>query len=250
MRDNKDFDESKLDGAEIKLNSSSPMLRWLDNFWYYHKWKVIIILFFAVIFIVGIVQMVGKEKEDAKVLVAAPIYFYAEYIEGIDSTLTVLIPTDESGESKDLTLYTYSIYSEDEMNEANEAETDSEGRYVTYVDRYMNTSRMDEYKSFLQTGECSILFVSEYLYENLRAADRLRPLSDVFGENMPKGAMPDGCGVRLGDLYLYEFFDEMKVLPADTVVCLMRPYIWGASSDEEKYALSEEYFKCIVNFGN
>ena len=50
MRDNKDFDESKLEAAEIKLNSSNKTLGWLENFWYYHKWKVIVILFFTIVF--------------------------------------------------------------------------------------------------------------------------------------------------------------------------------------------------------
>jgi hypothetical protein len=250
MRDNKDFDESKLDAAEIKLNSSNKALGWLENFWYYHKWKVIVILFFAIVFAVGISQMINKEEPDANVVVAAPIYFYAEHIEGLEATLEALIPRGGEDGVKNLNLYTYSIYSEDELKAANEAETDDEGKYVIQVSQPFNTSKIEEYRTFLQTGECSILFISEYLYENLLQQDRLRPMSEVFGEKLPTGAMSDGYGVRLGDTYLYEYFDELKVLPADTVVCLMRPYIWGASSDAEKYADMEAYFKAIVSFGN
>jgi hypothetical protein len=64
------------------------------------------------------------------------------------------------------------------------------------------------------------------------------------------GALEDGCGVRLGDTELYGFFEELQVLPPDTVICLMRPYIWGASSNEEKYAEAETYFKNLITFGN
>ena len=46
-----------------------------------------------------------------------------------------------------------------------------------------------------------------------------------------------------------EFFEELQVLPADTVICLMRPYIWGASSDDAKYEKTVEFFKNIVDFG-
>ncbi len=151
---------------------------------------------------------------------------------------------------KNLALYTYSIYSEDEMKAANEAETDDEGKYVIQVSQPHNTSKIEEYRSYLQTGECSVVLVSEYLYENLRDQDRLRPIAEVFGEQLPAGTRQDGYGVRLGDTYLYEYFDELKVLPEDTVICLLRSYIWGASSDGEKYAVSEEYFKKIVTFGN
>ncbi|MBQ8409648.1 MAG: hypothetical protein IJY39_12385 [Clostridia bacterium] len=250
MRDNKDFDESKLDAAEIKLTSSNRVLGWLENFWYYHKWKVIIILFFAVILTVGVVQMVNKEESDATVVVAVPADLYAEHIEGIDNVLTALIPTGGESGAKNLTLITYPIYSEDELKAANEAETDEDGKYVQKVLQSYNTSKIEEYRSYLQTGECSILFVSEYLYANLRDQNRLRPVSEVFGEAAPAGTMSDGYGIRLGDTYLYEYFDELKVLPEDTVICLMRSYIWGASSDEEKYGEIEEYYKKIVTFGN
>ena len=249
MRDNKDFDESKLDAAEIKLNSSSRTLGWLENFWYYHKWKVIIILFFSIVLAVGIMQMVNKEDPDANVVIAAPIDFYAEYIEGLETTLEALLPTGEDGRSKNLHLYTYPIYSEDELTAANEAETDAEGKYVIKVSQPYNTSKIEEYRTFLQTGECSIVFVSPYLYQNLLEQNRLRPVTEVFGEKLPVGVMADGCGVRLGDTYLYQHFDAMQVLPEDTVICLLRPYVWGASSDAEKYAEIEEYYKKLVTFG-
>ena len=36
----------KLKESDVKVSLSSPFLKWLDNFWYHHKWKVIIILLF------------------------------------------------------------------------------------------------------------------------------------------------------------------------------------------------------------
>ena len=51
-------DSDKLEAGDIK--AASPALRWLDNFWYHHKWKVIIISFFVVVFAVGIFQMEGE----------------------------------------------------------------------------------------------------------------------------------------------------------------------------------------------
>jgi hypothetical protein len=142
------------------------------------------------------------------------------------------------------------IYSEDELTAANEAETDDEGKYVIRVSQSYNTSKIEEYRTFLQTGECSIVLVSQYLYQNLLEQNRLRPVTEVFGEKLPAGVLADGCGVRLGDTYLYQHFDAMKVLPEDTVICLLRPYVWGASSDAEKYAEIEEYYKKLVTFGN
>ena len=245
MRDNKDT-ESKLEASDVSLASSSPIFSKLDNFWYYHKWKVIIILFFAVVFIVGIVQMVNKNEGDESVIIAVPQYLYVEDIEGLDLALSSLIPTSDQG--KKVNLFVYSIYSEAELEAENTEETDEEGRYIQKVTNSYNVSQMEEYRSFLQTGEVSLLFVSPYLYDTLRENDRLRPLSDSFGDALPVGAMSDGYGIRLGNTYIYEFFDEIKVLPADTVICLSRAYIWGASSDKEKYADTVEYYKSLVNF--
>ncbi len=248
MRDNKDTDKSKLDASDIKLTSSSPILSKLDNFWYYHKWKVIIILFFAIVLIVGIVQMTGKSEGDESVIIAVPEYLYAEDIEGLNTVLSSLVPNND-GEAKRVDLFTYSIYSEQEMEAENTEETDEEGRYVVKVVNSYNVSQIEQYRSYLQTGEVSLLFLSPYLYDELRENNRLRPLLESFGENLPTGAMSDGYGVRLGDTYLYEFFEEMKVLPADTVICLSRAYIWGASSDSESYSDTVEYYKSLVNFG-
>ena len=253
MKEHNNFDDNKLDAPEVEIRlggSDNRFLKWIENFWYYHKWKVLIGLFFAVVLGVGIGQMVNKEEQDAVVVVAAPTYFYAEHVEGLDQTLTALLPSDGEDGAKSLTILTYPIYSEEELKAANEAETDDEGRFIIQVSQPYNTSKIEEYGDYLKTGECSILFISEYLYSNLLAQDRLRPMAEVFGEKLPAGVRPDGYGIRLGDTELYRFFDEMKVLPEDTVICLMRSYIWGASSDAEKYAETEEYFKRIVTFGN
>ena len=72
----------------------------------------------------------------------------------------------------------------------------------------------------------------------------------MFGDDLPVGARSDGFGVNLGETKLYEYSEGFATLPEGTVICLLRPYVYGASSDEEKYAFFEEYFKAIVTFGN
>ena len=39
-------------------------LKWLDNYWYHYKWRTIVILFFAVLLIVCVVQCSTVEKYD------------------------------------------------------------------------------------------------------------------------------------------------------------------------------------------
>ena len=248
MRDERDNDV-KLEAPEIRIVEENKFLSKLSNFWYYHKWKVIVIGFFAIIFAVGIFQMINKEDSDEIVIVAAPVNISSEDNQKLSGVLSSFMPKKDNGDAQKLDVYVYSIYSEDEMKSANESETDEDGRYVQYVNQSYNTSKIQEYDQFLSTGECSVMFVSEYLYERLTVNGRVRPLADIFGEKLPEGATKDGFGVRLGDTYFYEFFPDVQMLPEGTVVILLRQYIHGSSSDNEKYADSEELFKNIVAFG-
>lgn len=247
-------DREKLQGSDIEITPTSPFLKKLSDFWYYNKWKVIIITLFAIVIIVGIVQMATKEKYDLKVTVATHTIYYRENLTGLEASLVSLMPDDVNGDGKkNLQLSYYKIYSEAEMKEANEAETDEYGHPVIYADEAYNKSQMQEFNSYLMTGECTVMILSEYLYNDLigrREEDILiKPLGEIFGDELPKGAMSDGYGVRLSETYAYEFLEGFHFLPEDTVICIMRPYAWGASSDKEAYAAALEYFKSIVTFG-
>ncbi len=254
MANNNGFENSKQEAADISLTKSSPIFKWIDNFWYHHKWKVIIISLFLVVVIVGTVQMSTKTKYDTTVTVAVNAPFYAENLNGLESALVQILPNDLNGDSeKRVQLSYYKIYSEDEMREANEAETDASGNPVIYVDDAYNKSQLKDFNSYLLTGECTVMILSEYMYRDLvgrRTEDiLLKPLSEIYGEELPKGAMPDGYGVKLGELGAYEFFEEFKFLPEDAVICIMRPFAMGGSSNEEVYKSSLDYFKAIVDFG-
>ncbi len=249
MKDNKDFDGSKIDGAEIELTSSSPFLRKLENFWYYHKWKILIVAFFALVLGICIGQMAGREEVDDTVVVAVPMSLYAEQIEGVDEVLTSLMPAGEKG-SKNLVLQIYPIYSEAELKEVNEQETDEEGHYVIRVLQSYNTSKIEEYHDYINTGASSLLILSPYLYDPQAEYDRLLPLSQVFGDKLPAGALADGYGVRLGDTYAYSYFEALQALPPDTVICLRRQPVFGLASKDAQYERTKELFRSLVTFGN
>ena len=247
-------DREKLQGSDIEITPTSPFLKKLSDFWYYNKWKVIIITLFAIVIIVGIVQMATKEKYDLKVTVATHTIYYRENLTGLEASLVSLMPDDVNGDGKkNLQLSYYKIYSEAEMKEANEAETDEYGYPVIYADEAYNKSQMQEFNSYLMTGECTVMILSEYLYNDLigrREEDILiKPLGEIFGEELPRGAMSDGYGVRLSETDAYDFLEGFHFLPEDTVICIMRPYAWGESSNEEAYAAALEYFKSIVTLG-
>ena len=253
MQDNRDFNESKLDAAEIKLAPNSPFFAKLENFWFYHKWKVIIITFFAIVLIVGIVQMVNKTEADASVVIAVPETVTPIQSQEISAALQQFLPSDQNKDGKkEIDVHAYAIYSEEEFNEANQTETETEPNgdwhYVPTVNQSYNVEQYEQYTAYLQNGEAAVVFVSEYLYEKLRSSDRVLPLSEIFGEKMPAGALSDGYGVRLSDLAIYSYVEALGMIPEDTVVCMLRPYVFGKTANEEKYSYAKEFYKNIVKF--
>ena len=246
--------ETKLEADNVDLLRKSPFISKLENFWYHNKWKVIIIAFFAIVLIVGVAQVAGKTEPDATVVVAVPETITPLQSADISSALVSVMPADTNGDGKKvIDVLAYPIYSEEEFEEANHTETETEKdggwHYVPVVNQSYNVEKFNEYTEFLKTGEATVLIVSEYLYGNLVQNDRVMPLSEIFGENVPAGAKADGFGFVFGDLSIYSYVDALGVIPEDSVVCILRPYIWGASSDPERYAHAKELFNKIVTFG-
>ena len=246
--------QEKLQSTDIKLTSSNKFLKWLENFWYYHKWKVIVIAFFAVVVVVGVVQMVSKTDPDIEVTVATHTVYYKENVDALEQTLNSLMQEDINGDGKrTVVLNTYKIYSEAELKAANEKDTDAAGNPVIYADEAHNKSQIESYNSYIMTGQCSVMIISEYLYHDLtsRGSDEilLTPISEIYGENLPAGVTADGYGIRLRDTGAYKNLDAFRSLPQDSVICIMRPFVMNGNRGEEKHAAAVEYFKTIVEFG-
>ena len=111
--------------------------------------------------------------------------------------------------------------------------------------RTVKPSSFSVYSSaILKTGESSVLLLDPWLYEQLKNEDRLRPLSEVDASLAAR--TEDGYGVRLGDTALYQTFGVYQVLPEDTVICLMRPYVIGRSSKAEAYRFEVDTFLALV----
>ena len=250
FKDVKKSGEKKGDGADVRIDMEpkSPFLSKLSNFWYYHKWKVIIISFFVIVFAVGAFQMFTKVEGDESIIIAGPQYFENEEMMEVEKILTSLKPRNPDGSEKKIDLYTYSVYSEDEMNEANQSETNDEGQYIQQVLPSYNVEKNKEFNSDVKLGRSSIMIISESLYNDLRVKDFILPLREVFGKELPEGALEDGCGVRLGDTDLYAAYEELQVLDEDLVICILRSLPTGANANKDRYAESIEIFKRIVTF--
>ncbi|MBQ8356892.1 MAG: hypothetical protein IJX39_03690 [Clostridia bacterium] len=257
MHDSEEKREEKLEGREIRINGDGAfgaekqhgkIYRWLDNFWYHHKWKTIIISFFAVVILVCTLQMCSKEKSgDISVLTVGPYGFMTEDsgLSDLKNCLGTYLPADYDGDgSKKVDVVYYTVYSQEQIQAYTEQDI--------FINTSNNSTEYNSFYSYLQTGETSILFLDPWLYEEMNG--KLMNLSAVL-DDMPEGAITttdlEGktvCyGVRLGDTALYRENIAMKKLPEDTVICLAAPlYMGGKSSNEEEFAKAKEYFSALV----
>lgn len=250
-----DLPDEKLDGQQ-EIADSSPAVRKLDNFWYHYKWTVIIVTFFVVVFVIGLVQILTKEKDDCMILYGGGHYLSESEGAAIEKIVAGLMPGDLNGDGKRVvSVVGYEIYSEEEIRAINGTRDENGNRREINVS--YNKSQFDTCNSLIGSGEVAVCFVSPWIYDNLNGGpdqsgqtvgSRLVALSDLFGESLPKGTLPGGDGVRLGDTDLYLYTKELQVLPEDTVICLLKPYVLGSTSKEDYYNNAKTVFKALVSF--
>ena len=248
MQENNRNREEKLEAHDIGAGVAAQraerphgkLYRWLDNFWYHYKWPVLIGGFFAIVLLVCILQMCGKEsKGDVNIVLAGPYSLATDEAAygDLQKCLAAELARDYNDDGqKKVDIMHYTIYSEEQIKAANgEIHTSS------------NTGNYDTYKDYLTTGDAGILFLDPWLYEELAGkTDHLQEITEVVGKQ-PEGALLDEngkCyGVRLGDTALYRENSAVRILPADTVICLLKPLVFGEQSE---WSHTLEYLRALI----
>lgn len=245
-------EDDKLEAGD--LTAASPVLRWLDNFWYHNKWTFIIVVFFVSVGIICLVQFFNRPEYDTSLCYTAPYRMNNEERAAFEDLLDRICPDDFSGDDeKKVNLVVYQVYSEEEYeseSEAYAAETNENGDPNSfYINRKYNTDEYNNFNTFTLTGETSVYILSPYMYSILMEADRLKPLSEVYTDgNLPKGAMADGFGIALCETDFYKYNPAAQVLPENTILCLHRPTLAGRGKKAELYAEDVAFFCAIADF--
>ncbi len=227
------------------IKPKSDFYKWLDNYWYHYKWITIGVVFLLVVLVVCTLQMCEKEKEDTTILYAGPCQLSAEEAENIKAVFNAVMPEDYDGDGKKNTaMIYYQIYSEEQIKEV-EASTDELGISIE-VNRNYITQNQDNYYQYLLTGETSICLVDPNLYYVLVRENRLAPVVTALGTD--SGYEDDDYGIILGKTEIYEAYSALRVLPEDTVICILRANFVGRTSDEEVYKNDLEIFEAVVEY--
>jgi hypothetical protein len=238
--------EEKLEPAD--LAETSPAMKWLDNFWYHYKWTVIVVLFFVSVITVAIVQFATRPEYDIHIVYAG--YYRMDSAERarFEDTVNGISPRDFDGNGEKLVnLRDFQIYSEQEIIE-------EQSRYEAESDHFeinpeYNADELNSFTNYTLTGDSSVYIISPSLYKNLKGADRLAPLTELYPDgNLPAGAMADGFGIAFGETDFYRYNPSMQVLQEDLVLCILKPNLVGANSQDKNYSEAKEFFRAMADY--
>ncbi len=232
--------EEKPQAGEIVVKNK--FLTWLDNFWYHYKWPFLIGSFFLIVAIVSFSQCsVSKGDVVVRAVFCGDHVMTTEERDGIEDVLTSLLAEDKK---RQVSVNPYTVYTEEQLRAQYTNEKGEFDSYGYQFGKQRTVDALSTFSSYLLTGDCAVFFVSEYVYEQQNMDTLARPLTDTFGQ-VPTSAH-DAYTLRLGDLDIYREFEELQVLPPDTLVLLTHSYVWGSSKDPATYEEFVALFKAIA----
>ena len=220
---------------------------WFQNYWYYYKWPVILITFFAGVILFCVLQAETREKADAYILYTGPHFFEMGEKASLENAFAQILTQDEEGR-RTVSIVDMPAFSDEEIREAS---GDSEDvsllmKYAPY--NYDAVKEGFSRQAFI--GETVICLLDPYWFELLKENKGLVPLEEILGYS-PDG-MVDEYGVTFSTLAFSDFFDVAGKLPADTVICFRSlstaSVFTGKAAAEKNYENSKKVLRDIFAF--
>lgn len=234
------------DAADALKNGR--FFKWLDNFWYHHKWKTIIASFLLLTLIVCCVQFFGREESDIYILYAGPYKFGQTDTRRMQSAFAA-VAGDRTGDGKcNVTLIDLYMMSDEQIaGEVAKAEAAGVDVRVNYELFRSNRKTFDEQ---ILAGDAVICLLDPWLYADVRDAGGFLPLDEVLGER-PSYAVDD-YAVRVADTPMGQYFSILAGLDGDTLLCVRRmssfSFFKGQKKTEAYHAYCLDVFRSMFDF--
>ena len=242
-------------GAAVKKEKMhGKVYRWLDNFWYHHKWKTIICLFLVIVLVVCTVQLCTRPPQgDMTVIIAGPynLMLSENGVTDMAKCLAGLLPEDyDQNGIRQVDISAHSCYSEAQIKALAENKDEYGVAAPIIINTQANSANYRNLITYIQTGDASVMLLDPWLVEELK--NSLKPINAVL-DTVPTHAVSveiNGqlvpVGISLGNTTIYKENDVLKVLPPETIVCLAAPIIGGNSAKADIYARSVAFYKALV----
>ena len=237
--------EEKLSGEGIAIRH--PVFLWFENVWYHYKWTILLVAFFLLVAIVCLVQCTTTPHRDAYITFSGSHTLTREEQQSIEKLFNDISKNTFGEESPVVGIVSYPFYTEKELRDLyTDPDTKDFNGAAYNMAKGKNTENLETLSSYMVTGDCAIWLVNTSVYEAQHMTERAVPLTETFGTT-PTGAY-DEYAIRLGDTAIYQYYEALQVLPADTLIVLTYPYIMGASSKVENYKQFKTLYCAIVEF--
>ncbi len=192
---------------------------WFKNYWYYYKWPVILIAFFAGVILFCVLQSETKEDDDALILYTGPHIFEIGEKSSLENCFSQILTDDYNRDGKwSVSLMDMPAFSDDEIREAVGTSEDM-GLMMQYAP-YTYDAVAQNFTKQVFAGETVICLLDPHWFELLKENDGLVKLEEILGYR-PEGLVDD-YGATFATLAFAEFFDAAGALPEDTVICFRR----------------------------
>ena len=242
--------EEKLEDQEI--NTEGTAVSWISNFWFYNKWKVIIIAFATLLVTVCTLQMCGNETEDITVLYAGSCYIQTDHFEEAKQAFSAVLPEDFNNDGRrSADIASCHVYSDEQVAERKAQALERED--VIEINTVVNQRELQSYDQLILAGEYKIVVAEPWLYSRVKTAGGFRKLSDVLGY-VPEEALDD-YAVKFCELPFYEQFrDAFPNFTDDTLIAIrtessIGSALTGKKKSEKAYEQAEQTFRAIIEFG-
>lgn len=184
------------------------------NFWYHYKWPVILISFFAIVIIIAVAQMAGKEKEDVSIMYAGPQYISSDSYESLRDAMKRIM-SDYNGDGEKGIMFSALTCMTETQVEWKYQQAKEQGISDFYIDRSANVAELKRLEVNFMVGEHVIMFMDPALYKESQEVCGFVTLTEIFGE-LPECAI-DEYAVEIARTEFYEFFDGAHIIPEDTL---------------------------------
>ena len=240
-------------GAEDKIHDEKEFITEYDkpkNFWYHHKWAVILLSIFVFAIIVFATQTVGKSTPDASIMYVGP-YVPGVNAESIEEAFG-FITEDYNDDGETAFRFAFIRCYNPAQLEKIRLEEDEEGNTMDDL----NYSRLVQYNGEQKESFQRIIFLDEFaiwlldpaFYEEVRAVDGFMPLSEIFPDEQVIPEAIDKTGIRFMETEFAKYYDCFAEMPEDTVLCIRRLSTAAGKKGKEAHAYSIEMFRAIVEF--
>ena len=226
---------------------------WAD-FWYHHKWKVIIGAAFAFILITGISQYAAHSDPDITMLYAGTKYITATQNQKLTDILETMTE-DRNGDRKTyVQLNDVVFYTEDQLNDYI-AWCEENGEDMT-VDRLANKHANDRYVQQVWADPLICIF-SESQYREVARSGGFVKLTDLFADDPGAldalgDAVADEYGVRFWETKFCKFYDAAQIFPKDALIAVRTvptmSALTGRKRAEAAQAANAELLRRILTF--